>query len=147
MRMIAAFLFLSALDLTALYAAQVRPDMVHLPMFFEPNAGQAGPNVKFIARGLDSNYAFGKNGVALYQGGTRITMDWVGGKSTPEPLGLLPGRSNYFLGQRSDWITEIPNYSRVRYRSIYRGVDLVFYSTAGNLEYDVVLGRGLTSKK
>jgi hypothetical protein len=53
----------------------------------------------------------------------------------------LPGKANYFLGNDpSKWRTNIPTYAKVRYESIYPGVDLVYYGTqGGELEYDFVV--------
>jgi hypothetical protein len=56
-----------------------------------------------------------------------------------EGMGLLPGRSNYLIGNDPRaWRTRIPNYSRVRYRNLYPGIDLVYYGQQGQLEYDLV---------
>src|SRR3990172_6044892 len=52
----------------------------------------------------------------------------------------LPGRSNYFIGNEPNkWRTNIPNYGKVKYQSIYPGVDLLYYGTQGQLEYDFIL--------
>jgi hypothetical protein len=41
-------------------------------------------------------------------------------------LNALPGKSNYFVGnQRAKWISGIPQYGKVKFRSVYPGVDLV----------------------
>jgi hypothetical protein len=50
------------------------------------------------------------------------------------------GKSNYFIGnERSRWISNIPTYGRVKYSGIYPGVDLVYYGSQRQLEYDFVL--------
>jgi hypothetical protein len=56
----------------------------------------------------------------------------------------LPGKSNYFIGKDpKKWHTHIPTYGRVRFASIYPGVDLVYYGEQnGQLEYDFVLAPG-----
>jgi len=55
----------------------------------------------------------------------------------------LPGVVNYLIGnQPSAWLKNIPTYSRVRYRQLYPGVDVVYYVNDGRLEYDVLLARG-----
>ena len=52
-------------------------------------------------------------------------------------------RSNYFLGNDpSQWRTDVPNYGRVKYGSIYDGIDLVYYGTGQQLEYDFVVRPG-----
>jgi len=55
----------------------------------------------------------------------------------------LPGVANYLAGSDpSHWQTGIPTYARVSYRDVYPGVDLVYYGTAGRLEYDWRLAAG-----
>jgi Beta-propeller repeat/FG-GAP-like repeat len=55
----------------------------------------------------------------------------------------LPGRSNYFLGNDpSQWRINVPNYGRVKYGSVYPGVDLVYYGNEGQLESDFIVGAG-----
>jgi hypothetical protein len=55
----------------------------------------------------------------------------------------LPGKSNYFLGNDpSQWRINVPNYSRVKYKSIYPGVDLVYYGNQGQLESDFIVAAG-----
>lgn len=49
----------------------------------------------------------------------------------------MAGRSNYLVGNDSRrWHTGVPNFGRVRYESIYKGVDLVYYGNGRRLEYD-----------
>lgn len=71
-----------------------------------------------------------------------IRMQLVGANAHTQPAGIapLPGTSNYILGNDpSKWHTAIPNYSRVKYTSVYRGVDLVYYGNQSQLEYDFIV--------
>jgi hypothetical protein len=56
----------------------------------------------------------------------------------------LAGKSNYFIGNDpKKWRTNVPTYGRVRYESIYPGVDLEYYGNQdGQLEYDFVVASG-----
>src|SRR6185295_17642841 len=55
----------------------------------------------------------------------------------------LPGKSNYFIGSDpKKWTLNVPNYSRVKYRSAYPGVDVVFYGRGRHLEYDLIVAPG-----
>ena len=57
--------------------------------------------------------------------------------------GQLPGRVNYLMGSDpSRWHTDVPTYSKVRYRGVYPGIDLIFYGNQKQLEYDFVLAPG-----
>ena len=52
----------------------------------------------------------------------------------------LAGKSNYFVGSdRKKWRTNVSNYAKVKYASVYPGVDLVYYGNQRQLEYDFVL--------
>lgn len=52
-------------------------------------------------------------------------------------------KSNYFIGNDSrKWRIGIPNYSRVEYKEVYEGVDLVYYGNQRQLEYDFKVAPG-----
>jgi hypothetical protein len=60
-----------------------------------------------------------------------------------EPVIPLPGYSNYLIGNDpSKWRTHVPTYARVRGRNIYPGIDVEFYGTERQLEYDFVIHPG-----
>jgi hypothetical protein len=51
-----------------------------------------------------------------------------------EPTG---SSSNYFIGNDpKQWRTDIPNYSRFRRKDVYDGIDVLFHTHNGELEYD-----------
>jgi uncharacterized repeat protein (TIGR01451 family) len=55
----------------------------------------------------------------------------------------LPGKSNYFIGNDpTKWHRDIPQFARVRYVSVYPGIDLVFHGNRGRLEYDFEVAPG-----
>ena len=60
----------------------------------------------------------------------------------------LPGKANYFIGNDpGKWRTNVPTYAKVRYASVYPGIDLVYYGTrGGELEYDFVVAPGADPK-
>ena len=69
-------------------------------------------------------------------------MRMVGSNPVPDILGLeeLPGRSHYFRGQEpARWLTNVPHYSRVEYRSVYPGIDVSFYGNPQQLEFDFIV--------
>lgn len=128
-----------------------------LPLIFEANQGQAASPVKFEARGSGYGLLLTQNQAVLTvpDGGARsaqglplpavVTMQFAGANPGSEPYGdqRLPGHSNYFLGNdRSQWRTNVPQFRRVAYRDLYRGVDLDFYGRQGRLEYDFEVNPG-----
>jgi hypothetical protein len=78
-----------------------------------------------------------------------LRLKLVGAEANPRIEGLeeLPGKSNYFIGNDSkQWRTGVSNYRKVRYESVYRGVDLVYYGNQGQLEYDWIVAPGADPK-
>ncbi|HVB56997.1 MAG TPA: SBBP repeat-containing protein [Candidatus Acidoferrales bacterium] len=69
-------------------------------------------------------------------------MKLVGADPTAPISGLdeLPGKSNYFVGNdRKKWRTNISNYAKVKYTGVFPGVDLVYYGSQRQLEYDFLV--------
>ncbi|MBN1380764.1 MAG: DUF1566 domain-containing protein [Deltaproteobacteria bacterium] len=136
-----------------------------LPLMFEPNEGQAVGGIRYIARcpgatlyfhdgavdiivrrqgsGSRSVSSVGKAVVSAAR--ERIRMRLVGARPFPqiEPVGKLPGEVNYFKGpDPAKWRTGIPTYRKIKYTSVYPGIDLVFYGNARMLEYDFIIRPG-----
>ncbi|HLH53843.1 MAG TPA: SBBP repeat-containing protein [Verrucomicrobiae bacterium] len=134
-------------------AGSLARGFVGLPAHIEPNIGQADPAVQFLARGPRGNLFLTRNKAWLtfpshqsraQQSGLGLTFAGGNFTSQPEPSGELPGKANYFFGaETAGWLTNIPTFSRVRYRGIYPGVDAVFYANAESLEYDLILQPGV----
>ncbi|MGQ0669857.1 MAG: DUF7948 domain-containing protein [Actinomycetota bacterium] len=137
--------------------ARALRSLAALPLSFEPNLGQAGPRVDFLARGSD--YAFyatptgavlraNSNEAGSPTGATgqeaEIRLRAVGGDRVhPTGEGLLPGVVNYLLGSEpAAWLTDIPTYAGVRYGGVYPGIDLNFHGSSGSLEYDFRVAPG-----
>jgi hypothetical protein len=56
---------------------------------------------------------------------------------------LLPGIANYFpAGDPKTWTTNIPTYSRVRYSSLYPGIDVAFYGNAKSWSMTLSFNQG-----
>jgi hypothetical protein len=78
-----------------------------------------------------------------------LRMQLAGANPAAQPSGEdeLPGTVNYILGNNpSKWHTAIPTFSKVRYGSVYPGVDLVYYGNQQQLEYDFVVAPGANPK-
>ena len=54
-----------------------------------------------------------------------------------------PGKTNYFIGNDpKNWRTGVKNYSKVHYRAVYPGIDVVYHSDKRKLEYDFIVSPG-----
>jgi hypothetical protein len=123
-----------------------------LPQSFEPNRGQAGRSVEFIARGPGYALALGtgeawlrlsKEGSSAEPRNTAgVHLKVLSANRNVHGRGLNPqtGKSNYLLGNHSEhWQKSIPHFGRVEYDAIYPGIDLAYYGTGQQLEYDFIV--------
>jgi hypothetical protein len=126
-----------------------------LPVFFEPNRGQADDDVRFVGRGngfallLKSSEAViamrPASGEPSQKSIHRVSMKLEAANASPLVFGTdkLDGRVNYLIGDdRSKWVRDVETYSSVCYAAVYPGVDLVFHTTERQLEYDFNLAAG-----
>jgi hypothetical protein len=136
--------------------AKSRLQLLSPPLHFERNEGQADPAVKFLSRG-------GGSTLLLMPG--EVVLRWTkGSPSKPETLGgatlrmkfasadvllvltgvdELAGKVNYLIGgDPSRWRTNVATFAKVRYESIYPGIDVVFYGNERELEFDFVVAPG-----
>jgi hypothetical protein len=146
--------------------------LAQLPLSFEVNRGQAAADAKFVARGGGYALLLTDRGEPMLalQGPSRHQLDderqlrasrasesreteeratlrlgFNGSNSGPEVQGEepLPGHSNYLIGNDPrKWLTRVPHYARVRYREVYPGVDVLYYSRDQQLEYDFIVRPG-----
>jgi Beta-propeller repeat len=79
-----------------------------------------------------------------------IQIKLVGGRPWRIAAGLDPtgGISNYFIGDDPKaWHTGIQHYGRLSAPNVYDGIDMVFYSHGGELEYDFLVAPGADPKQ
>ena len=126
------------------------PHPVQIPLYFEPNVGQSSPAVNFVSRGKSGSFFLTENAV-VFPGATHssaFSMQFTAARPHALPADRLKGHSNYFLGNDpSKWHTGISQFGRVRYSAIDPGVDLAFYGTQGQLEYDFEVAPGADSSQ
>ena len=78
-----------------------------------------------------------------------LRIKLIGANPQPDIVGLeeLPGKVNYFLGNDpKKWRTKISTFTKVKYKDVYPGIDLVYYGNQGQLEYDFVVAPGADPK-
>ncbi|HUZ08462.1 MAG TPA: hypothetical protein VMV89_13375, partial [Candidatus Paceibacterota bacterium] len=123
------------------------------PLAFESNCGQSKSPAQFLARG--DGYCLSLNpavcAMALRPKGEAggrpavLTMTLAGARADAEASALepLPGRVNYFIGNDpAQWRRGIPTFAKVKFRSVYSGIDLLYYGNESRLEYDFRLAPG-----
>ncbi|MDP9159993.1 MAG: SBBP repeat-containing protein [Acidobacteriota bacterium] len=123
----------------------------HLPLVFELNQGQTDPQVKFLARG--SGYGLfltsHETVLELQSGGRKdnsvVRMQLAGANQDAviSATDQLPGKSNYFLGNDpAKWHSNVPQFARVHYSNVYKGINLVYYGVQGRMEFDFEVAPG-----
>jgi HAD superfamily hydrolase (TIGR01549 family) len=120
-------------------------DLTHAPLAFEPQAGQASAQFDFVARGPRYSLGLSAGGASICAAAARLDMRLVGADegATAEGEERSVGKMSYFLGSdRSRWLSGVPTFSRVRYRTCWPGVDVVYHGCGGALEYDFELEPG-----
>jgi hypothetical protein len=129
----------------------IRAAYAQLPLAFEANQGQAAAPIDFLARGTGYTLALtpGDATLALQKPaggpGDVVHLHLVGANPAALAVGRdeLITKTNYYLtNDPSQWRSNIPNFGKVEYRSVYPGINLVYYGRQGQLEYDFVVAPG-----
>jgi Beta-propeller repeat len=141
-----------------------------LPLVFEKNLGQTSPRVKYLAHAsgytlfltdkeavlrLEAPATGASNAarrltrradVAAEKRKFAVVSLSLDGSQAPahvEALDAQPGHTNYLIGRdRSRWQKNVPMYGRVKYHSVYPGVDAVYYGNENRLETDYIVAPG-----
>jgi Cep192 domain 4/Beta-propeller repeat len=157
---------------SSLTAPSIRATYGKLPLNFEKNIGQTDARVKYLAHGQGYGlFLTSTEAVLALSGppckatsasrlialssqkaeslcgarGAAVRLQLIGANPDPSVSGegSLPGKSNYFIGNdQSKWRTGVPNYAKVRYKNAYPGIDLVYYGSQCQLEFDMVVAPG-----
>ncbi|MDQ6971107.1 MAG: hypothetical protein Q9M30_00510, partial [Mariprofundaceae bacterium] len=145
------------------------------PMSFEANQGQTDTKVKYFARGMGYGLYLTQNEIvlALYQadasssktpehsgdtatkeakpGKTAVLRMQLSGANKQAKLSSLdeqPGHINYLKGNDpKQWQKDVPSFAKVKYDSVYPGIDLVYYGNQRELEFDFVVKPGADPKQ
>ena len=123
---------------------QAKTVMAGLPLRFEANQGQMAPSVLYGAHANGYHVLLGASGPSIALGSHHVDMSLVHGNRAPkvEALDPLATRTDYLIGNRSQWHTGIHSFGRIRYNGVYPGIDVVYYGNQSQLEYDFVLAPG-----
>ncbi|MBX7245129.1 MAG: SBBP repeat-containing protein [Candidatus Sumerlaeaceae bacterium] len=143
-------------------AGPANADYLNLPLVFEENRGQAGPEAHYVGHGQNYNVALKSGGIVLgFPGarpgadrrfspgrmaadsapttGTAIEIRFVGARDGvwPKAAEPLAARANYLIGNdKTKWVQEAPMFAKVRYDGLYPGISLVAYGLNRQMEYD-----------
>lgn len=124
------------------------------PLYFIANSGQTDAAALFYARTPGYTLWLNREGFLFDRiekdknGGTSRSVSGLVFKNANKNFEVMASdpsayRVSYFYGRdESEWKTDIPTSGVVLYKNLYDGIDLKVYSTAGQIEYDWIVGAG-----
>lgn len=140
-------LVVSAETHTAKRGAVAATALARVPMSFET----AQASGRFIASSGSYRVAIGANDayVAINNGASRpnssLHFAFVNANPAARLRGIemLPGVINYYRGQDSrNWQLGVKTYAKVQAKSVYPGIDMMYYGDHRRLEFDFVVTAG-----
>ena len=145
-----AWLFLAAIPLFGADSPAARAARLAgaMPVTFELNQGQAAPDVRYVSRSGGMLTLYRADQIEMRFGPRRseiVQMRFAGGATAPRIAGeaRIGGRTSLLAGSDpAAWVKDIVNYSRLRYREVYPGIDLLLYGSGGEIEYDWIVAPG-----
>jgi hypothetical protein len=120
---------------------------------FELIANHPVSTVAFVARSADYTVRLAPGEIQMrFNNGPRAVMvpeivrvSFAGATLTASPQlsDPLPGVTHYYVGSDPrQWRTDVRRFRNLRYPDLYPGIDLLFYSHAGQLEFDFNVAPG-----
>ena len=139
-----------------------------LPLQFIPNEGQKNKAVAYYVEGRDKTICFTPEGLTIVLArdpgdegkiaparsaapASRwvVKLDFVGAKKGIVPAGLEKSGTvvSYFRGKPEDWKTGLAACSKLVYRDLWPGIDLIYSGTFNRMKYEFVVHPGADPSK
>jgi hypothetical protein len=112
------------------------------PIRFEPHVGRSAPaNPAWSAHGLGYSLGFTADATLFRLGEQTLALRFLGAdpRATFEAAAPYAVPTQYFTAA---YRGSVQSYRRLRRHQVYPGVDVVFYGTGDNLEYDFEIAPG-----
>ena len=118
-----------------------------LPVYFIENRGVYPDEVKYYVQGADKTLFLTKEGITFcLKGQDRawvVKLEFVGASEVrPEGRDKQQAVFSYLRGPEKDWKTGLPTFSRIVYRDLWPGIDLVYKGSVNQLKYEFVVAPG-----
>ncbi len=150
-------------------AAKLEADFGKMPLYFIANKGQLDERVEYYVQGRDKSLYFSPGGVTFVLASAEtsrdvsgdsaressearlaaakrwaVRLDFVGADRAVRPQGRdeTGAAVSYFKGKPEEWQTGLPTYSRIVYKNLWPGIDLVYSGTVNKLKYEFVVQPG-----
>lgn len=123
------------------------------PLYFTENRGQLDSRISYYVSGRDKGVYFAHYGVTitlLQHGPDRdperwaLKMDFLNANPAVRLEGedVTETKVSYFTGSQQSWKAGLSTFSRVAYRDLWPGIDLVYSGTLGRMKYSFYLKPG-----
>jgi hypothetical protein len=123
-----------------------------MPLLFIPNKGQVDGPTAFYVLGKDKAVYFAAEGLTFVLHGQLestperwvVKQDFVGSNPEAVPTSVEESGAliSYFKGRPDAWKTGLSASSRIIYRELWPGIDLVYQGTFDRLKYEFVVRPG-----
>ena len=120
-----------------------------LPLSFVPNTGQMDARVRYSAQSGGRSFYFTTReavfSFAAKSKGLVLRLAFLDGNSRTAITGQKEaiGKVHYIIGNDpSRWHTDLPTYGEIVYRDLWPGIDLLFRSEGGQLNYEFLVRPG-----
>jgi hypothetical protein len=132
-------------------------DYGKIPLHFIPNEGQVDGPAAFYVQGKDKTIYFAPEGLTFVLCGLRestlerwvVKLDFVDANPEAIPASLEKSGAviSYFKGKPEDWTTGLPASSKIVYRQLWPGIDLLYYGTVDRMKYEFLVHPGADPSK
>ena len=148
-------------------APRIDADFGQIPLQFIPNQGQMDGQVAYYVQGRDKTIYFTPEGLtfvlaeqaqkdgkkqpgpAEYNGlePTQrwvVKLDFMDSNADAKPVGLEKSGAviSYFKGNPEEWKAGLTAYSKIVYRELWPGIDLLYYGTFNRMKYEFIVHPG-----
>lgn len=131
---------------------RVDADFGKTPLQFIPNEGQVDGPAAFYVQGRDKTIYFAPEGMTFVLGGSRestperwvVKLDFVDANPESIPVSLEKSGAviSYFKGKPEDWTAGLPASSKIIYRQLWPGIDLLYYGSVNRMKYEFIVHPG-----
>ena len=146
---------------------RVDGDFGMIPLQFIPNQGQIDGQVAYYVQGRDKTIYFTAEGLTFVlaeqaqKDGKKqpgpvdsndsdatqrwvVKLDFVDSNAAAKPIGLEKSGAvvSYFKGKPEEWKAGLAAYSKIIYRDLWPGIDLLYYGTFNRMKYEFIVHPG-----
>ena len=116
-----------------------------LPAFFIPNAGQAGPSIRYMVDTPGLNAGFTATSAVFQLDRLTLEVRFMGANPQVAIEGeqRLNAAANFLIGNRpQEWKTNLPTYQKILYRNLYPGIDMTYGGAGQRIKSEFLVAPG-----